>query len=443
LAGCAWTAGSDAAWLAVASIATGSGSSTVTYTVAGNTLAVARTGHITITGATGLVFSVTQAGFAAPAGAVGAAGALASPGATARIPVTLTLSSGLLDSLSFGLQVVPVGAAPPITTALSFTPDASMPSATVVDSGGGPSVVSVSWLDLTPAVSGTRRLGEVNVVIPATATAIQSYTLHVTGANGSSGTVSVTLSAGPDATLSLGASYLVGDGYYAPAAPDLNSDGDHDDAGEFGDGTLDNLDLIFALRAVVGIPGFVPLSCSDRFDTMDAYPADTVTTRGGDAALNNLDLIVTLRRVVSVDTSRPTRGPRGLACPVATPSLVARDEETAAALEFGEAQDGRVPVYLHLRSERGLVLAALSVGLGGADGKLRFTPAQGFDPTLADSGVAGALALAWLDGFTAPAGRTLLGWVEGAETAALVFHGADATSRQDGRSLKLLLGTRQ
>jgi len=89
--------------------------------------------------------------------------------------------------------------------------------------------------------------------------------------------------------------YLVGD-----AGP-----GTSDAVGGFGDGLLDNLDMVHALRAVTSVIGFRPQACSDRFDAMDAYPLDTETQRGGDAVLDNLDLIATLRRVTNADPSRP------------------------------------------------------------------------------------------------------------------------------------------
>ncbi len=100
--------------------------------------------------------------------------------------------------------------------------------------------------------------------------------------------------------------YLVGDG--VPA--------DFDTAGGFGDDVLNNLDLIYALRAVTQVPGFTPAPCTDRFDAMDSFPLDAPGARGGDGLLNNLDLIRTLRRITNIDTSRPTRTPRGITpCP--------------------------------------------------------------------------------------------------------------------------------
>ncbi len=106
--------------------------------------------------------------------------------------------------------------------------------------------------------------------------------------------------------------YLVGDAF--PSGSDT--------AGGFGDGVLNNLDLIYALRAVTNVPGYLPAACSDRFDAMDSFPLDTPTVRGGDGILNNLDLIRTLRRITNIDTSRPTRTARGLTpCPKPPPPI--------------------------------------------------------------------------------------------------------------------------
>ncbi|MGO9554651.1 MAG: BACON domain-containing protein [Syntrophobacteraceae bacterium] len=59
ISGCSWTAVSNASWISVVSGASGSGSGTVTYSVAVNTAGASRTGTLTIAGKT---FTVTQAG---------------------------------------------------------------------------------------------------------------------------------------------------------------------------------------------------------------------------------------------------------------------------------------------------------------------------------------------------------------------------------------------
>lgn len=58
---CAWTAASNASWLAITAGASGSGGGTVTFSVAANSATTSRTGTLTIAGKT---FTVTQAGAA-------------------------------------------------------------------------------------------------------------------------------------------------------------------------------------------------------------------------------------------------------------------------------------------------------------------------------------------------------------------------------------------
>jgi hypothetical protein len=228
----------------------------------------------------------------------------------------------------------------------------------------------------------------------------------------------------------------------------LNGDGTYDEVQEFGDGGLGILDLIMALRAVTGVPGFVPPACSDRFDAMDSYPLDT-TSRGGDGKLGILDLITTLRRTVNVDTSRPTRVSRGLTCglPQSSGSRVSaqalrttdsridvRAKAVKGAIEFGSAQTndvGNTLVPVYLTAGEALDLAGLGFSLGvaaeGTRSRLRFAAGRQA-PSVADDGLPGTLALAWLDGLRLAAGRRLL----------LGYVGLGATGRRSaGSSLKI------
>ena len=59
--GCGWTAASNASWITITGGSSGSGSGTVSYSVAGNTATAGRTGTMTIAGQT---FTITQAGAA-------------------------------------------------------------------------------------------------------------------------------------------------------------------------------------------------------------------------------------------------------------------------------------------------------------------------------------------------------------------------------------------
>jgi len=219
-------------------------------------------------------------------------------------------------------------------------------------------------------------------------------------------------------TFNLPQLYLVGDAF--PAGSDT--------APGFGDGLLNNLDLIYGLRAVTNVPGFTPAPCTDRFDAMDSFPLDAPGVRGGDGVLNNLDLIRTLRRITNVDTSRPTRASRGIApCPAPPPGSgfvtksyrkPRRPAETepadgAANVELGEAEvveDGvRVPIYLS--AGNGIALSSLSFSLGaeGSSAQMRFEAVEGPQPSLVDSGVPGVLAMAWFQGgLSVSAGEKLL-----------------------------------
>jgi hypothetical protein len=411
--------------------------------VAGVNTAQATVGTLAVT------FSASGAALETVQGAVAALAAQGSPGGVARVPVVLTLNNGIAaNSVSFGIRVLPVGTAIALTDPLDFEKDAGMPEPSLRDTSFGVNAISVSWLGLANSLTGTVRLGEVLVPIPSLAADGQTYTVRVTGAGGASGDTDVTLAAGADALLSVsGLSYLVGDTY--PLGTDKNSDSDTDDAGEFGNDALSIVDLIYALRAVTGITGWRPPACSDRFDAMDAYPADTPTVRGGDGKLSITDLIITLRRVTGVDTNRPRRYSRNMACPASagfTPMRVTtpieRPEAQAAGLELGAAEAGeggkvRIPLYLVARGEATLAGVGFAVELeGAARVPLSFVANDAFQaPSLVDDGLPGVLALAWLDAFRIrPGQRVLLGWVEAPGAApALRILGFDAPTENGAR----------
>jgi hypothetical protein len=425
-------------------------------TVEGANTAQAQVGTLPAT-----IFHATGAAAITAVGTVGIAAASGSPGGSARIPVTLSMNGpATVDSVAFGLRVEAVGTAPALTDALSLAKDAAMAEPTFSDTSAGPGTISVGWLGLSAALSGTVRLGEVVVPIPALATDGQTYTVRITGASGSLGSVNMTLMAGANATISVaGRSYLAGDAF--PLGSDQNADGDKDDAGEFGDDQLQILDLIYALRAVTSVPGYRPPACSDRFDAIDSHPADTPTVRGGNGTLNTVDLIYTLRRVTNVDTSRPRRYSRNLLCTAgAGPELVAQafqpepvgPREPAGRLQLGSpepVEGGAVRVPVYLQAARDLELAGLSVAFSGfGDGQTaRFVAGEAGAPSLVDAAVSGMLAVAWLDGITIPRGiRLLLGWVEFTSRAGAVslppiqlsFHSVDAVG-SDLRPLALSL----
>jgi hypothetical protein len=353
----------------------------------------------------------------------------------------------------------------PITVSANFTPAPAVtslsPTSAVAGSAAftltvnGTGFISgskVRWNGIdrtTNFVSATQLTASITAADIATAATAQLAVFNPGPGGGTSNALAFVIGAA--------GTYLVGDVFpVAASGGDLNGDGDTLDAGEFGDGTLTILDLIYALRAVTSVPGYRPPACSDRFDAMDAFPRDTETTRGGDGILNTVDLIYTLRRVTNVDTSRPQRYTRGPACPAAAPGVVTmgRSPDAGRALatvEFGAAEWGadeliRTPVYLRAVDELALAGLSLALGVEGAPGKpqLRFVASDRAPaPSLVDGDIRGALALAWLGGFHAAAGeRVLLGWVDTAATVAgapaFRLFGLDAAAG-DGRSQPLAM----
>jgi hypothetical protein len=151
-----------------------------------------------------------------------------------------------------------------------------------------------------------------------------------------------------------------------------------------------------------------------------------------------------------VDTNRPRRYSRNMACPASagfTPMRVTtpieRPEAQAAGLELGAAEAGeggqvRIPLYLVARGEATLAGVAFAVELeGAARVPLSFVANDAFQrPSLVDDGLPGVLALAWLEGFRiAPGQRVLLGRVETAAPAP-AFHilGFDAPTENGART---------
>jgi hypothetical protein len=67
-AGCAWTATSGASWITVSGSGAGSGNGAVSFTVAGNPSATARSATLTIAGQ---IFTIVEAGESSNPGAPG------------------------------------------------------------------------------------------------------------------------------------------------------------------------------------------------------------------------------------------------------------------------------------------------------------------------------------------------------------------------------------
>jgi hypothetical protein len=344
-----------------------------------------------------------------------------SPGAPVSVPLVLTLNdSATVAALSFGVSLAPTNSAPPIAANLAFqsapalpVPGNSPPFVTATNTN-----VGVFFGSLTASLTGQVAIGVVQVAIPASAAVGQTYDVHVTAVDAAQGNTAVPLAAGADATLTLVLGYLVGDSYPHTA----------DSVGSFGDGLLNTLDLIDALRAVTNIS--TPKTCSDRFDDIDSYPLDTATARGGDGLVNTLDLIETLRRVTSIDTSRPQRTPRGLTCSQA--EVDSRRARPAGVAEGAVEVEGNA---IYLLAHQDLNLAGLALSLTLPDGQQgNFTPGD-IPASMVDVGQPGKIAMAWLSGVKLAGGqRLLLGYVDGADRGAVL--GVSANNA-DGRDVRI------
>jgi sugar lactone lactonase YvrE len=374
-----------------------------------------------------------------PDGTVTVSAVSVAQGGSFSIPVALTLNgSRTVNNITFGVQIVPVGSAPALTGSLSFT--SGLSSAPVVATAGTTNSVAVLWNGLSSAVSGTTILGFITGTLPGNSTGGTAYSIQLTGAGGSLGNTSYNISVGPPAILAVQYNYLVGDSY--PFTSDA--------APNFGDGVLNLQDLVQELFAANSVPGFRPGVCSDRFDAMDTYPADTETTRGGDGVLDINDVVLELFRVNNLNLSRPVRDSRGGTCSVqlamstpASESVVRRRSGAEGALVLGvpqaiSATEELVPVFLEAR--RNLSDVALTFALGDQRSQLRFVPGPAAKPSLTADGQIGVLALAWTDGLNLAAGaQLLLGYVAepAGVSANLTVYGLSATQLDDHRTVVL------
>lgn len=282
-----------------------------------------------------------------------------------------------------------------------------------VSSTGGPSLIadgSVATLTVQPV--GT---------VTTTNSVLTLMNLAATTAGGTNiAAQAVPLAIGPGSsdpsgtgTLNLYAAYLVGGIYPLTFNASPN----------FGSGKIALNDLILELLYQTGAQGYstLPPTCSDYFDAMDTFPADTATTRGGDGAIGLNDLILELLRQTGAQgyTILPVRPPRGEVCTGSATKANARRAplEVRATLVLGPAEGAgtsqeRVPVYL--RAGRDLAQAGIAFSAGGGEAPLHFQPAPGMTPSIMYDSQPGLVAVAFLAGLDARGGdNILLGYVVG------------------------------
>jgi hypothetical protein len=229
----------------------------------------------------------------------------AGPGGHLYVPVFVNLQSNTtLQSIQFRVEITPnppnTSMIPPITLQ-PLTPDDLVPlvgpapnnapvtfgtDAYTTSSDGQGLVISAlggsSGLDMES--SGVVVM--LHLTIPATVTLGQSYSLSVLYPSGTSDgeQTGVLLSPMTNQTLTItDPPYMVGD-----SSPSTGYN-----AGQFGNGALDNSDVNNAIYASAGIR--VPPSDSDIFNSMDAWPPDSAG-HGGDGFIRLLDWETILAR---------------------------------------------------------------------------------------------------------------------------------------------------
>ena len=185
------------------------------------------------------------------------------------------------------------------------------------------------------------------------------------------------------------------------------------------------------LRMVTGTLASPPKTCSDRYDAMDLYPPPTQASRGGDGMIDTLDLLAALRKVTNVDAPATRTSP---ATTCAGAALQSRRAAPRRASE-GTIEISGNTLYLLARSELNLAGLALSIRLPVPEGvSARFVPGD-LALSVDDPGQPGAIVIAWLSGIhLAVNDRLLLGYVQGASRFSI---GTVSANEMNGRAVPI------
>ena len=378
-------------------------------------------------------------------------------GATALMPVVANLGTDQpLRSLQFRIEVSPLTPGAPILEndlrPLAVTTNDFVPI--VTSSGVGSSTVLYSTYTtnyggvvangLIVAAIGTNAnvnyqdFGTVSMLavpIPVTAREGDQYSVRVLSVSGTTNAqqAALFLTNLPSRTITVSnINYLVGD-----TAP-----GRWYNAGDFGNGGLDNADVNNVFYASLGV--HVPYTFSDAFDAMDIFPEDTATSTGGEGRIRFLDWQYALYRSLGVSTNNWQRRWSAGGVRVATPRLV-NGNGAAPGTEFSGGVSGSllkttarvqpgtpgsvtpgnlVKVPVRVRVKDGLSLAGLQFRIAvralesaPAVGSVSFAAAAGVpDPLRADGVAANEVGVAWslvLNSLPkALTGETVLGTVQ-------------------------------
>ena len=227
----------------------------------------------------------------------------AGAGSTVIIPVVVNLKTNqVLRSLQYRVEVWPGAGAPNLTSELRVqgaSPTDFVPVVNSAEEGQGPAMFSygtystagggVTTNGLIITALGTNAnfvvrdfatVAFVVVPLPSTAALGQQYSIKVVQPSGTSDGLQQVVPIGAQDARSITIAqihYIVGD----------TSPGRWYNAGDFGNGDLDNADVNNAFYASLGVR--VPFPYTDAFDAMDAYPDDTSASVGGDGQIRFLD----------------------------------------------------------------------------------------------------------------------------------------------------------
>lgn len=240
----------------------------------------------------------------------------AGAGSTVLVPIVVNLRTNVtLRSLQYRVEVWPAAAGiPNLTTALrvqaanpaDFAPvvgsaeDNEQPTTLSYGSYTSPDgvtnglVITALGTNANFLVRDFATVALVVVPLPATASLGHQYLIRVVQPSGTSDGLqdAVPIGALPPRNISIAQiHYIVGD----------TSPGRWYNAGDFGNGDLDNADVNNAFYASLGVR--VPFPYTDAFDAMDAYPDDTTSSVGGDGQIRFLDWQRILFRSLRQDTN--------------------------------------------------------------------------------------------------------------------------------------------
>jgi sugar lactone lactonase YvrE len=353
-------------------------------------------------------------------------------GSTIMLPMVVNLEPGVqVESYQFRVQISPNdSASPPIASGFQTLPVSANDFVPLVTAAQGNvalslpgqpySMGSAYGLAISTAGNGSFLFQRFAVVamlavpIPASASVGNSYSLSVTNPSATSDGLNAAVDLTPFPPVTILVTNIpctVGDSA-SPAGGWYN-------AGEFGDGNLDNADVNNAFSAAAGLR--VPYAFSDVFNAMDAYPPDAPGFVGGDGQIRFLDWQVILQRSLRLDTNNWARAwsPGGVLTNftvslqpepmlrVAQPRITAPwyRQALVGAVSLGHALPGApvaVPVYVELTDGAtlsGLQFRALVTSPDGAPLPAQapqFTPAAAVPgPSLQQSFQPGEMAFGW------------------------------------------------